>query len=466
MATTAAATSSTSTTTVTSAEAEAAAEGTTTTITGSVTSTESDASSDAAAAIPGADFAVSGASTEPVATTPESTAEVTVTTTDPETGLPTTATTTTTGTVPGSTLSTGVAPTLTPDPVLPGNDDAILSRPFSADSPWNRTIENERLDPKSRQWMRLSRVRIARVQQANGEIRVERRKIKTGLTVNTTRWTLPVFSNTQEGAIERIAICRQFDCGPDALTSVVIPPDACPDPRYDGWMTVIDNTTNTAYDFWRARCEADGSISYHYVKAWALDGPGFQDPTGVSARGSGLPLFAGLITPEEIRDGRIDHALAISIPGAAQRRYVQPASRTDGTGLTESLPEGARIRLKKGAQKRLTDTFVRNKVERKTARTIINALRRYGAIVVDRSAAPTMYAQRNANWAGILPLNLLQEIDLGNFEAIKTGPLLFDPPKEGEETFTGTTEAPASIPGTTGGSSSGTIEFGTTDVTP
>ncbi len=246
----------------------------------------------------------------------------------------------------------------------------------------------------------------------------------------------------------------------------MIPPDACPDPRYDGWMTVIDNTTNTAYDFWRARCEADGSISYHYVKAWALDGPGFQQPGEVSARGSGLPLFAGLITPEEVRDGRIDHALAISVPGAAARRYVQPASRTDGNGLAESLPEGARIRLRRGAQKHLTDTFVRNKVERRTAKTIITALRRYGAIVVDRSAAPTMYAQRNANWAGILPLNLLQEIRLNNFQAVKAGQVFFDPPKEGEATFDASSTTPGSIPGTTGGSTGGTIEFGNTDITP
>ena len=157
------------------------------------------------------------------------------------------------------------------------------------------------------------------------------------------------------------------------------------------------------------------------MKAWALDGPGFQPPTGVSARGSGLPLFAGLITPEEVRAGRIEHALAISIPGAAQRKYVQPASRTDGTGSLRSVPEGARLRLRPGAEKKLTHTFVRNGTERETARTIITALERYGAIVVDRSAAPTMYAQRNADWNKILPLNLLQDIPLSRFDVMELG---------------------------------------------
>ncbi len=68
-------------------------------------------------------------------------------------------------------------------------------------------------------------------------------------------------------------------------------------------MTALDTGAHVAYDYWRARCEADGSISYHYVKARELDGPGFQDPTGVSACGSGLPLFAGLITPQEVESG-------------------------------------------------------------------------------------------------------------------------------------------------------------------
>ena len=45
-----------------------------------------------------------------------------------------------------------------------------------------------------------------------------------------------------------------------------------------------------------------------------------------------------------------------------------------------------------------------------------------------------MYAQRNANWAGILPLNLLQDIGLDRFEVVQTGPILLDPPATGELT--------------------------------
>ena len=403
-----------------------------------------------------------------------------------------------------STFSTTTVP-LTVDPTLGGND-AILSRPFSPESPWNTSITGDRVDKHSRQWINESRIRVAnaadnqsqtefdvldnntnpalkstrdckqdtstrfngrgrhghrnnKLNDGRNENSSNCRTINAGLTINVTKWTDPVFSNTQDNAVERIAICRQFNCGPDAVSSVVIPADACPDPRYDGWMTVVDNDSRTALDFWRARCENDGSISYHYVKKWDLDGPGFQKPNGVSARGSGLPLFAGLITPEEIRDGEINHALAISVPGAATRRYVQPASRTDGTGLVTSIPEGARMRLKPGAEKALTKRFVRNKDQRRVARTIITALERYGAIVVDRSAAPTLYAQKNANWTNILPLNLIQQIGLNRFEVTQAGPTFFDPPRVGEGTFDAGTVS--SVPST--GSGSQGSEFATPD---
>jgi len=452
----AACTSGESTTTVIAADA-AAGDGTT------VTTASTDPSSDAAAAIPDDEAVVAGAT--PEAITAPTSATGTVGEEPDGGGVTTTASTATTA---GTTVMDTSAPPVSglPSPTQPTTagstaTDGILIRPFLSDSPWNTQVVGDPVDPDSRRMMRRAQLRVATTQTPNGRIVVKKRKIKVGLTVNVTRWTVPVFSNNQPGAIPRDAVCRQLDCGPDALSSVTIPPDACPDPRYDGWMTVLDTSAQLAYDFWRGRCEADGSLSYHYVKAWALDGPGFQQPTGVSARGSGLPLFAGLITPEEIRSGRIEHALAISVPGAAQRRYVQPASRTDGTGSLRSVPEGARLRLRPGSEKRLTRTFVRNGTERATARTIITALERYGAIVVDRSAAPTMYAQRNADWNRVLPLNLLQDIPLSKFDVLDLGRVYLDPPRRGEAQAPGAGtpaagEPPASVPSTGSGSQAGT----------
>jgi hypothetical protein len=401
-----------------------------TTTTASTPSTTTTTGSSDAAEVPKAP-SNAFASAQPSAAAPTTTSTTSSATT---TGATTTGGTSTTAgasrTPPGGTVTQGAAaPTTTtgtaaaPSVItpLPGMEQlgggATIGRFFSPSSPWNTSIQGDPTDPNSKELMNLARLRTAAIETPDGRLRQIRREIKVGLTINVKRWTVPIFSD--QGGQPTPAVCRQVDCGPDAVTSVVMPADAKPQPRFDGWMTVINSQTRTALDFWRARRMPDGSISYHYVKKWGLDGPGFQEPGGVSARGSGLPLFAGLIRPDEIRSGEIDHALAISVPGAAKLRFVQPASRTDGNGQLSSLPEGARLRLKPDARHLLTHKFVRNGRERRAAGVIIDALERFGAIVVDRSAAPTLYAQRNVDWSGILPLNVVQDIPLSKFEVVK-----------------------------------------------
>jgi hypothetical protein len=554
--------------------AETTTEGETTTAAGTTTTAEGEvvAAEDAAAA----DEATGTEAGEEAAANDEATAAETAaaggetgvtTTTDPVTGetiTTTTATTTVAGTEttvgpngepvipPATETATSVQPVREGDvtniqsgiSMIPGlGSRAAFPRFFSPGSPWNTDVSDEPRDGRSVRMLDRAQIRVA-VEEVNGQlVRRQRRLQETGVTVNTTRWTVPLFS--EQGGVPTVAVCRQVDCGPDAVDSIRLPPTARPDPRFDGWMTVINTQTREALDFWRARREQDGSISYHFVKAWDLNGPGFQEPGGVSARGSGLPLFAGLIRPEEIDRGRIDHALAIAIPGVAKERFVQPASRTDGVGFRDSVPEGARLRLRfrnsegyinrvcppeerdrylrraerraraqnvqlardqerefnprgqeardlarkrarilerelnrirrrpcglaRSPEAQLTRTFVRNDVHRRSAQVIIEALKHYGAIVVERSAAPTLYAQRNARWKKVLPLNLLQDIKLENFEVLELPPTLNDPGSFTEiDPFTGLpTSAPASLPGTSSGTENQTTttNTGTTTTT-
>ena len=549
-------------------------ETTTTTVEGETTTAEGEVAADEEAAAETETVAGETEAGEEAVTNDEATAEETAaaegevtTTVDPVTGETVTSTTAATTTTASGTETTTTADgevvippaseTATPvQPVREGNvtnvqsglsmipglgSRATFPRFFSPGSPWNTDVSEEPRDPRSARMLDRAGIRVA-VEEVNGQlVRRQRRLPETGMTINTTRWTVPLFS--EQGGVPTVAACRQVDCGPDAVDSIRLPAAARPDPRFDGWMTVINSQTREALDFWRARREQDGSISYHFVKAWDLDGPGFQEPGGVSARGSGLPLFAGLIRPEEIDRGRIDHALAIAIPGVAKERFVQPASRTDGVGFRDAVPEGARLRLRfrnsegyinrvcpaderaryltraerqvrrqndqltrdqerefnpkgqearklarkrarilerdlarvrrrpcglaKSPEAQLTRTFVRNGVQRRTAQVIIEALKHYGAIVVERSASPTLYAQRNARWKKILPPNLLQDIKLENLEILDLPPTLNDPGSFTEiDPFTGLpTSAPASLPGTTSGTDAQTPTTTTTTTT-
>lgn len=302
---------------------------------------------------------------------------------------------------------------------------------FAADSPWNTRIDDSPVDARSSQMISLARERVGVVQR-RGQLKLQqtRRIVNKGLYINTEAWTVPVVA----GGVPTRLVCRQIVCGDGSkTTTLTIPSDVDPDPRYDGWFTVFDVSKPIAYDLWRARRESDGTISYNFMRKWDLDGPGYQAPQNVSARGSGLPLFAGLIRPNELRAGLINHALAISVPGPAGGSFVQPASSTDGNGRATSLPEGARIRLKANITIPTPIDPVTHKPIKVTAQqqrmadAIVAALRTYGAIVVDRAAVPTLYAQRDVT-SDMIAGNELLGLHLEDFEVMKLGQRYRYPP--------------------------------------
>jgi hypothetical protein len=325
---------------------------------------------------------------------------------------------------------------------------------FNDGSPWNRRIDTVRVDPASDDMIHWAQQRVGVIERpgSNTVTRI-RTLVEDGLYINTVRWTVPVVA----GGIPTSLVCRQLVCGDGANTTVLnIPTDVDPDPRYDGWYTVFDTSASVAYDLWRARRENDDTISYNYMRKWDLNGPGFSDPYTEGARGSGLPLFAGLIRPGELESGEIQHALAISIPGPAQGRFVQPASSTDGNGRFRSLPEGARIRLKRdvvlpppvdphtGKRIKLT------KQQQRLADAIVACLRTYGAIVVDRAAVPTLYAQRDVT-DGLLTGNELQGLTLDDFEVLPLDRIYPYPPEDAADAglVGGATGTPGTSPTST-----------------
>jgi hypothetical protein len=339
-----------------------------------------------------------------------------------------------TGPLEPSTTTTPTTTTTAPsaDSRASTSVEDALARPFSTGSPWNTAVDTLPVDRRSSTWIERASRRIAVVasRDQEGVDVTERRARDLRLYVNTCAWT-PAIVGEGEGEDETVRIvCRQRNCGPVAreVQTLRIPRTVDPLPEFDGWYSVIDESAGVGYDMWRARRVGD-VISYQFIKRWLLDGPGFSAPAttepvgAVGARGSGLPLFAGVIQPNELRRGRIEHALAISLPGPAQRIFVQPASVTNGLNALQSIPEGARLRLKAGFRHR---TRPRGS-NRRSADAIVTALRTYGAIVVDRAIAPTLYAARS-NYGTLLQGNELQGIRLSDLDVVQTGTLLRYPP--------------------------------------
>jgi hypothetical protein len=327
---------------------------------------------------------------------------------------------------------------------------------FSADSPWNAAVEALPKAPESAKMLKLARRRqgVEELPENKGYRNVER-VARQGFAVNAERWAPLVVEAGSSGAVSTPMVCRQAQCGPPdekVPAQLMLPAATTPAPSYDGWLSVIDRQKGVGYDFWRARREDDGSISYQFAKTWKLDGPGFSKPVAEEpvrapgARGSGLPLFAGVIGPAELQAGEINHALALSVPGLARGVYVQPASVTDGVGSPKSLPAGARIRLKTSALR----SQPKSDDARPSVEAILVALRKYGAIVVDRASVPTLYAAAGTP-PSLVKENELHWLKLKDFEVISLPKILKDPPPDQVRSEGLTTTVSAPVGGGGGG---------------
>lgn len=303
--------------------------------------------------------------------------------------------------------------------------------PFSPGSPWNRTVETLPVAPDSARMMRLAaRSPVA----ARNDLRLTSARNARNLYINMTGWTPGVF-RIGTGSKVRL-VCRQSHCGRavDAVPStLVLPADAVPDSGHDGWMVLVDEGRKTVWDLWRAR-RVGQTISYAFARKWSLRASGVGTPPSEryprtpSLRGSGLPMIGGLIRPRELRSGRIPHALALAVPGPAASKFVHPATTTNGLSELASVPQGARLRLKPGALARVQRTRKRLP----GAITVAQALYTYGAIVVDRADSPTLYAQRNGDYRGLLAGNSLRDLHMSDFEVLALPRRVFDadaPPK-------------------------------------
>ncbi len=113
-----------------------------------------------------------------------------------------------------------------------------------------------------------------------------------------------------------------------ASDAVPIPPRAQPAAGTDSQITIYQPSTNRLWEYWDLRRYHDG---WHARWGGAMDNvsnsPGYYTPSSWSgalsvwgASATSLPLIAGTMTLAELESGRINHALAITIPEPARRR--------------------------------------------------------------------------------------------------------------------------------------------------
>jgi hypothetical protein len=132
-----------------------------------------------------------------------------------------------------------------------------------------------------------------------------------------------------------------------------------------------------------------------------------------SADAAGLPILPGLVRPDEIMAGRIDHALRFTVD-RTQRGYIHPATHQAGaTTWTSVPPMGARFRLK--ASYSLTGFHG-------AALIILRCLKKYGMFVADNGSNWFISGATYTGWNDT-DLDQLKRVPGAAFEVVATGPI-------------------------------------------
>jgi hypothetical protein len=194
---------------------------------------------------------------------------------------------------------------------------------------------------------------------------------------NSDAWGVPIINAADGDRHRRIDLFR-WGYGNRGRVTFRIPSWAKPTTGSDHHLAVVDG--DLELDVWVAKRQSDGhwrSGARAVVSGSPVVGP-------VAATASGFALTAGLVRPEEIARGRIDHALAFTTP-YTRNRVVAPAVHGDGRHRDpRAMPMGAHIQL---------DPHVDIAGLPRPVRIIARALQEYGAYLVDTGGSLALRAE-------------------------------------------------------------------------
>lgn len=305
-----------------------------------------------------------------------------------------------------------------------GTTAATGWRPFSDSSPWNTPIPSTAaLDPASTQL-------IADFASVPGQ---------DAFWMNIEDFGIPVYWVDSAGAptvtVKAGLGGTGFRTGAPAEGDVEgsgpapIPSNAMAAAGTDRHLAIVDRKTRMEWGFYNAARSGSG-WKVDMAATQDLAGMGVRPPeaespwwAGHGPRACGFGLIAGLITVDEIKAGRIPHALLIAYPHIRSRYYTPPASTAQGTfedaQPNRGIPCGGRIQLDPGLDV--------TKLGLSPAGVVIaRALQEFGAFVGDYSGAMSLYVdsspEAQAYWAtGVLDNNTAGKIPLDRFRVLRMG---------------------------------------------
>lgn len=178
----------------------------------------------------------------------------------------------------------------------------------------------------------------------------------------------------------------------------------------DHHLIVVDTDNCILYEAFDAilNSAATDAWSVDSISKFTLSSDALKPPNWSSSNSAGTTYLPGLIRYDEVAAGHIDHAIAMTATGLAST-YIWPASRAS-TSLVGSQypPMGTRFRLKASVD--ISTYSPTNKV-------ILEALKTYGAIVMDNGASWFLVGVPDSRWNDG-DLHSITQLNGSDFEAV------------------------------------------------
>lgn len=301
-------------------------------------------------------------------------------------------------------------------------------RPFSDDSPWNKTIAADaKAHPNSEIIMKT--------------IVSEAKNIRIAQIYSIPVWVVDS-TKTPLTKVKSSKIFDTWDKKGAGISDVAIPVtrDMWGEPTGDGHICIVDPAVGRSWEMsrykWRKDDDTPNSTTFNI---WDLKGTGVANTKGskrwflVGGRASGFPLIAGLIRPEEIKHGEIRHALVFVFPKnrkpeTGDAMFISPAARSDGEFKGVQYPiEGMLFQLNPA----LTEADFERWGLSKEAKIVARALQKYGMFLGDNGGAMAIDAQLLApdsdenvkKWNDLFPgfYKSVAKIPSSEFRVVYTG---------------------------------------------
>ncbi len=267
---------------------------------------------------------------------------------------------------------------------------------FPADNPWNRDVSNDPVDPRSDAYIRSI--------DAGGD---EYLHADFGQDPSYGFPYSIVSPNQPPVTVSYDEYGDESDPGP-----FPIPISAPMEAGSDRHVLVLQTQTCRLYELYHARVGGSGWIAGSGA-TFDLRSDALRPTMWTSTDQAGLPVLPGLVRPDEVAAGQIDHALRFTVE-QPQNAFIAPATHPGSSDNPDDPPMGLRLRLKASFD---VSGF------HGQALVVLQALKRYGMFVADTGTSWFISGATAPSFWDDADLDQLKTVPGTAFEAVQTGPI-------------------------------------------